>query len=337
MIIGLTGKNCSGKGEVSKLLIDAGYAYFSLSDILRDELKKKKKDVTRDNLIETGNKLRAKQGAGVLAEMTLLKLTADVHAIVDSIRNPFEVEVLRRRKDFYLISIESSPQTRYLRMKERGRENDPKTYEDFLQYEAKEASSEDPAVQQLDKTQAMADAIIKNDGTIEELHQEAKEVIQALALAKRRPDWDQYFMDIARVVSLRGNCIKRKVAAIIVKDKRIISTGYNGTPRGIRNCHEGGCPRCNQFGKTGESLGDCVCSHAEENAIVQAAYHGVSIKDSTLYSTYSPCLTCTKMIINSGITEVVYNELYSISDVPKKLLKEAGIKVRQLKVTAADM
>ena len=147
----------------------------------------------------------------------------------------------------------------------------------------------------------------------------------------KRPDWDHYFMEIAHVAARRSNCGRRQVAAVIVKDHRIISTGYNGTPRGIKNCYEGGCPRCNNENiESGASLGECICSHGEENAIVQAAYHGISVKDATLYTTYSPCLLCAKMIINSGIKEVVYHERYSIDDLSMSLLKQANIKVRAL-------
>ncbi|MBR1950950.1 MAG: dCMP deaminase family protein [Lentisphaeria bacterium] len=148
---------------------------------------------------------------------------------------------------------------------------------------------------------------------------------------KTRPGWDQYFMDIALVAASRSNCSRRHVAAVLVRDRRIISTGYNGTPRGVRNCSDGGCPRCNSNTPSGHGLGDCLCSHAEENSIVQAAYHGISVKGSTLYTTYSPCLSCAKMIINAGIVEVVYNQRYSIDDVSTALLKEAGVIVRPLK------
>ncbi|MCI0504035.1 dCMP deaminase family protein [Candidatus Micrarchaeota archaeon] len=139
-------------------------------------------------------------------------------------------------------------------------------------------------------------------------------------------------MGIAKVVASRSNCVKRKVAAVIVKDKRIISTGYNGTPRGTRNCSEGGCPRCNSFTESGKNLEECLCSHGEENAIVQASYHGISIKESTIYTTFSPCLLCTKMIINAGIKEVVYNVDYPMADTPLRLLRDAGVKVRQNKI-----
>ena len=146
----------------------------------------------------------------------------------------------------------------------------------------------------------------------------------------KRPGWDIYFMDIAHVVTKRSNCIRRQVAAIIVKDQRIISTGYNGTPRGVRNCFEGGCPRCASKAPSGSGLGECICSHAEENAITQAAYHGIAVKGATLYSTMSPCLICAKMIINAGIQEVVFEQEYEFGAQTRDLLLEAGVRYRRL-------
>ena len=149
-----------------------------------------------------------------------------------------------------------------------------------------------------------------------------------LLYVMHRPDWDTYFMDIARVVAGRGNCRRRQVAAVIVRDRRVVSTGYNGTPRGVTNCFAGGCPRCAADGPPGANLGECICSHAEENAIVQAAYHGISVKDGTLYCTLSPCLLCAKMIINAGIREVVYGATYQFSKQTRALFAEAGIVCR---------
>ncbi len=145
-----------------------------------------------------------------------------------------------------------------------------------------------------------------------------------------RPGWDRYFMNIAEVAASRSNCCRRQVAAVIVKDRRLISTGYNGTPRGIVNCCDGGCPRCNSDAPSGTNLGECLCSHAEENAIVQAAYHGIAVKDSILYTTYSPCLLCAKMIVNAGIVEVIYRELYTIAPTALNLLRQAGVAVRAI-------
>lgn len=150
-------------------------------------------------------------------------------------------------------------------------------------------------------------------------------------MTPKRPSWDEYFMSIAHVAAQRSNCCRRHVAAVIVRENRIISTGYNGTPRGIPNCNEGGCPRCNSNAKSGASLDLCICSHAEENAIVQAAYHGIAVKDSTLYTTFSPCLLCAKMIINSGIKEVVFHEHYSVDETAQKMLEIAGVLLRKIK------
>ena len=146
----------------------------------------------------------------------------------------------------------------------------------------------------------------------------------------QRPDWDTYFMDIAHTVARRGNCLRRQVAAVIVLQRRIISTGYNGTPRGVKNCLDGGCPRCAGATASGERLGDCLCSHAEENAIVQAAYHGIAVHGGTLYSTISPCLLCAKMIINSGLVEVVYEHEYQFSRATRALLRAGGVTCRRL-------
>ena len=145
-----------------------------------------------------------------------------------------------------------------------------------------------------------------------------------------RPSWDEYFMNIAEVVASRSNCSRRKVAAVIVKDQRIISTGYNGTPKGIKNCFEGGCKRCSSIAPSGLDLGECICNHAEENAIIQAAYHGVSVKNANLYCTYSPCLLCAKMIINAGIKEVIYQDNYGYTTQTANLLESVNIICRQI-------
>jgi len=145
-----------------------------------------------------------------------------------------------------------------------------------------------------------------------------------------KPGWDEYFIDIAHTIKKRSSCLTRQVGAVLVKDRRIIATGYNGTPTGIKNCNEGGCPRCAARieGKlaSGQDLEKCTCSHAEENAIVQSALHGNSSKGATLYTTFTTCTNCAKMIINSGIKRVVAEQPYP-DDIGTALLKEAGIEL----------
>ena len=334
MIIGLTGENCSGKGMVADYLQKKSFYFYSLSDVIREELTSKGTEITRDALIKEGNNLRQKYGPSVLAVKTTAKLQTDKNYIIDSIRNPAEVNELKKLTRFVLLKILSDPENRFERMKERNREGDPKTLKEFLRVEELEASNQNSAKQQLTACMKLADKTIVNDDQPENLYKKVDQLLQELQVEKKknRPDWDEYFMNIAKVVASRSNCMKRHVAAVIVKDKRIISTGYNGTPRGVTNCSEGGCPRCNQFVEGGTRLDECLCSHGEENAIVQAAYHGINIKDASLYTTFAPCLMCTKMIINAGIKEVVYNIDYPLNNTALSLYKEVAIKLRQFKV-----
>ena len=141
-----------------------------------------------------------------------------------------------------------------------------------------------------------------------------------------RPSLDDYFMEIAKVVASRSTCLRRKVGAVIVKDKRILTTGYNGAPTGMPHCLDIGCLREKLKVPSGERHELCRGVHAEQNAIIQAAYHGVSIKDSTLYTTHQPCIMCAKMIINAGIRRVVYGRKYA-DERGLEFLKEAGIEV----------
>jgi len=140
----------------------------------------------------------------------------------------------------------------------------------------------------------------------------------------QRPSWDTYFMNITTLVAQRSTCTRRAVGAIIVKDKRILSTGYNGAPSGIRHCLEVGCLRESLQVPSGERHELCRGIHAEQNAIIQAAYHGVSVNNAVLYCTNQPCAICAKMIINAGIKKIFYQSGYSDA-LAQEMLSEAGI------------
>ncbi len=334
MLIGLTGENCSGKGTVADYLKKKGFYYTSLSDRIREELEKEGNEVSRDNMIAKGNELRKNYGPGALAIRTNEVMEMDRNYVIDSIRSPSEVKELKKLKNFFLIYITASVETRFERMKSRKRIGDAQNLEEFTRMEKAEMENQDEYKQNLIQTFALADIKIENENGFEELHKKIDSALGEISknFNPARPSWDEYFMSIAKVVASRSNCVKRKVAAIITKDKRIISTGYNGTPRSTKNCNEGGCPRCNSFTESGKNLGECYCSHGEENAIVQSSYHGISLNGSVIYTTFSPCLLCTKMIINSGIKEVVYNVGYPLGDNALNLLKEAGIEIRKIKL-----
>lgn len=145
-----------------------------------------------------------------------------------------------------------------------------------------------------------------------------------------RPSWDSYFMKFTDFAAQRSNCMRRRVGCVIVRNNRIIATGYNGTARGVKNCNEGGCQRCNQaaLNGTGVGLNTCLCLHAEENALLEAGRSRVE-DGAILYCNTCPCLTCTIKIVQCGITEVVYSQSYSMDELSAKVFGEAGIKFRQ--------
>ncbi|KAI3638817.1 hypothetical protein MIR68_003315 [Amoeboaphelidium protococcarum] len=199
-----------------------------------------------------------------------------------------------------------------------------------------------------------ADLVIQNDyESIPELHKSlARQFPNKLSLSTiLRPHWDDYFMMLADLAAHRSNCMKRRVGCILVRNNRVIATGYNGTPRGVRNCNEGGCKRCNDGSSTdansdnkyitsnrGFGLEECLCLHAEENALLEAgrdridiSYHhreSASHHGTILYCNTCPCLSCAKKIVQSGVREVVYRLEYAMDDQSRALLAEAGILLR---------
>ncbi len=145
-----------------------------------------------------------------------------------------------------------------------------------------------------------------------------------------RPTWDEYFLEMADLASKRATCLRRRVGALLVKEKRILATGYNGAPSGLAHCSETGCLREQLKVPSGQRHELCRGLHGEQNALIQASVHGVSVKGSTLYSTTQPCIICAKMLINAGIREIVISNGYP-DEMAMNFLKEAGIKVRTIK------
>ncbi|MBT9133354.1 MAG: tRNA-specific adenosine deaminase [Firmicutes bacterium] len=144
-----------------------------------------------------------------------------------------------------------------------------------------------------------------------------------------RPSWDEYFMAITRTVAERSTCLRRRVGAVVILDKRILTTGYNGAPTGLGHCLDIGCLREQQNVPSGERHELCRGLHAEQNAIIQAALSGVSIKGGTLYTTHFPCVLCAKMLINAGIKRIVFSEGYP-DLLSRELLTEAGLMVEKI-------
>ncbi|MCE2390482.1 MAG: AAA family ATPase [Proteobacteria bacterium] len=329
MHVGVAGRNAAGKSRVVEYLERRSFFSASLSDAIREDLRAEGLEPTRDVMIERGRALRSAYGPAVLAQRIERLLPAGRNCVIDSIRHPAEVEELRRAAGFKLLWIEASPEVRFERSRSRARPGDAESLAAFLAQEERELGSDDDAAQQLLRVADLADETLTNDGSLAELESQVERFVADNLFFEQRPPWDEYFMNIAHAAATRSNCVKRKVGAIVVVDRRIVSTGYNGTPRGTRNCNEGGCPRCAGAAQSGARLDECLCSHAEENAITQAAYHGVAVRGGAIYSTLSPCLTCAKMIINAGIEEVVFDAAYGMEEVVSQLFTQAGVKLRR--------
>ena len=151
-----------------------------------------------------------------------------------------------------------------------------------------------------------------------------------------RPSWDSYFMQLAQVVAGRSTCLRRQVGAAIVKDRQILSTGYNGSPSGLKHCAEVGCLRQTLQIPSGERTKICRAVHAEQNALVQAARHGVSIDGADIYTTVEPCVLCTKLLINAGIRRVVFLVPYP-DTLARELAEEAELERVQLTKQKGDL
>lgn len=227
-----------------------------------------------------------------------------------------QYELVSRRPFFVLIQLKASVQERLKRA-------EGKTLQELVAADD-ELNFDESGLMMLSPLAAFT---FINNGSLEQLASSVSRLGLDSSLQKTRlyrPDWDAYFMAIADFAAKRTNCMKRGVGAVLVQDTHIISTGYNGTARGLVNCLQGGCARCNSSSiKCGQQLDSCLCLHAEENALLEAGRSRSF--GATLYSTTSPCLSCAKKICQMGVKRVVYHRDYSVEHFTERLLKEAGI------------
>lgn len=314
-VYGITGLIGSGKDESTRVFERHGYQHISLSDCLRNELTKNKIPITRENLIDYANQLR-KKNPSQLAEIAAKKVKSNL-VVFSSIRNVAEVDFFRLKfAGFKMIKIESSEEMRFERLKKRGRENEPKTLAEFRAREKKDMTT---GLSDVLKSTKM---VIYNNETLEKLDK----LVTNFIASDCRPGWDEYFLEIAEVVGRRADCCRGRIGTILVKDKKIIATGYNGSPRGTKHCSEVGCRLAHTKDEQGRVVENCVrTAHSDINAVIQAALHGVSTRGATLYGYYKPCYNCAKAIVQAGIVRVVVRKNYH-EPLTDELFKEVGIK-----------
>ena len=335
MIIGLTGSFCGGKDTVGDYLKEKGFMHISLSDILREDLKAKKKKVTRENLQKIGNELREKHGNSVLAERVLKKLIVGKDYVITSIRHPDEVNALKKKYDFHLVKVDAPLEVRFLRMKKREREEDPQTIEEFKAMEELEMTGQTGSGQRIGECMSMASIVLMNDSDVYTLMKKVDKMVADLKIKTKppvqtvetpstykRPSWDEYFINIMNEIGKRGSCDRGRSGALIVKDKRILCTGYVGSPPGLPHCDEVGHLMKKVIDDDGTVRQHCMRTiHAEQNAMLQAAKNGISIQGGTVYCKMAPCRVCAMMIISTGIKRVVAHKMYQAAQESTEMFK----------------
>ena len=318
VIVLIVGSLGSGKTELAKYLekeykfkihsLDISYVTKNIKSSLLDA-EAMKKDIMRESTF--------------IAEEAYNNW--EENRIIYPILIPEQLELLHKRSYSILIHITAPLIQRFetFQKKYDGILTGPISFEDFAKY--------DDFLNYkigIDYCKQKAKVTISNTGSLEEMFKSTMQ-LEIITDKRFRPDWDVYFMKIAHIVKLRTNCMKRSVGALIALNNRIVSTGYNGTPFGLQNCFEGGCPRCNSNAKAGQCLDECNCIHAEENAVLECGIHRT--KGGTIYTTTFPCLSCAKIILQAGLIKIVYDQEY-VMESSQKLLKKAGIELKRIKL-----
>ncbi|PLB35509.1 deoxycytidine monophosphate deaminase [Aspergillus candidus] len=330
MLIGLCGGICSGKHAIAEYLIQhQGFRLIKLRTTSSPRIT----DEPEDDLRLRASTLGINDDSSQLVFDSVDSLISfaterwQENLVTTDIWDGATLDRFLLRPFFLLVSVDAPVSLRWKRFAERcqKRRLDPPPLEKFVLWNDQHLYEKDVGSAYLtDRAQVR---LFNSSSSLEALH----EAIRALDLGDEervRPNWDQYFMQLASLAAQRSNCMKRRVGCVLVRERRVISTGYNGTPRNLKNCNEGGCPRCNRGEGGGVGLSTCLCLHAEENALLEAGRERIR-EGATLYCDTCPCLTCTVKIAQVGISEVVYSQGYNMDQDSAAILEAAGVRLRQ--------
>ncbi|KAK5102664.1 Deoxycytidine monophosphate (dCMP) deaminase [Lithohypha guttulata] len=342
MLIGIVGTICSGKHTTAEYLVQHhGFLRLHLPS-RGDHTNHEDKRFLSSTTDQKGTRGLTFPDVDSLLDFVTKRWRE--HWVLTDIHDEDTLELLLRRPFFLLLNVEAPVSLRYIRFMERclQRQLPGMTMQEFTLrddallygsgYQRAMAGASHGVsfvTSGIAQLQARAHLQILNpfssiDSYFSHLHN-----LDLAAQSRLRPPWDAYFMHLAHLASLRSNCMKRRVGCVLTLNFRILSTGYNGTPRGLTNCNEGGCPRCNNSGSTGgASLSTCLCLHAEENALLEAGRERIR-EGAVLYCDTCPCLTCSVKIAQVGVKEVVYSQSYNMDEASRRVLAEAGVKLRQ--------
>jgi dCMP deaminase len=333
MIIGLVGMMGSGKGEIVKLVLERGFKYVRLSDMVREEAARRGLDDDRTILQDVGNQMRAQGGVGVLAERALERIRKEGGDwAVDGIRNPGEIDALcAGGKNIWILGVHAGKEEVVRRILGRAREGDAQERREIEAKIEREWGIGEPADgQQVGRCMEMADEVLDNMGTLAELGEKFEKYYERISSDSDlsdldvRPSKDEYYLDLAKSVARRATCLKVQIGAVIIRDDQVVATGYCGAPRGTKSSLEHGfCLRQKLGIPSGHRYEMCRSVHAEQNAIINAARSGTSLYGGDMYIYGErrdgkggvagtgqildafPCFICKKMLINCGLDRVV--------------------------------
>ena len=353
MLIGISGPICSGKHTTAEYLVQH-HNFLRLHLPSPTTTRQGPTDQTPDpRLLPTTTDLKGTRGLTFPDVDSLLDFVTKrwrEHWVLTDISSLAVLELLLRRPFFLLISVDAPVSLRYRRFTSRcerrgvggmGLEefvgwNDMGLYGTGVSTASAAENGSDDGTHSSTTTMTTGIAHLLPRAHLQLLNNHASintyyaflSTLDLPSPIRLRPTWDAYFMTLASLASLRSNCMKRRVGCVLVHNSRIISTGYNGTPRNLKNCNEGGCDRCNSARQGGVGLATCLCLHAEENALLEAGRERIR-EGAVLYCDTCPCLTCSVKIAQVGVKEVVYSQSYNMDDQSRRVLKEAGVELRQ--------
>jgi dCMP deaminase len=321
-IIALVGLTGSGKSEAGAILEGEGFHKIRFGQITMDIMKEQGIVVNEENERKIREGLREDHGMAAYATLNLPKIKAaleqDQHVVLDGLYSWDEYKVLKDEfPEMEVVCIHAAPNVRYARLAQRPER--PLTME-----EAKSRDYAEIEISQKSGPISMADHTIINNESLEDLRRAVKQVIGV----HERHDWDEYFMSIARQVANRGTCDRGRSGAVVMKNKRILTTGYVGSPAGLPHCDDVGHLMHEVVQENGKTSKHCVrTAHAEQNALIQAARSGISLEGATLYCKMEPCSRCAMMIINAGIIRVVAEKAYHGAHYTREMFNQAKVQL----------
>lgn len=353
MFIGICGSICSGRRTVAQYLVEHHgfkYVYTEASCPAQDGHEPAANGATEDDLHLTVQALSAYPPPKISRAKLVSFATPDL--LLDFVTKHWQerfvtadlpteavLDLYSRRPFFLLISVDAPLGVRFDRFRANlsakaaslSSSECPNTFEAFSRLSDEHlygsSSSGGGGSQQLALMSRASVRLLNTSSSLAHLYATLGKV-DLIDSDRLRPSWDTYFMALASLAARRSNCMKRRVGCVLVRERRVVSTGYNGTPRGLRNCGEGGCARCNDGEGSGHGLSTCLCIHAEENALLEAGRERIR-EGAILYCDTCPCLTCSIKICQVGIGEVVYSQGYSMDGDTAAVFREAGVRLRQ--------